>query len=112
MNVCLVSPEYPPETGWGGIGTYTRHLAQGLASRGHRVTVVSRSITDREMPLRFDGPVRVMRILPRKLPLRGRRRLGRFISCLEYSAGLARALSRLEGFDVIEFPNWNAEGFW
>jgi hypothetical protein len=92
MKICLVSQEYPPETGWGGIGTYTRHLAKGLAARGHQVTVVSRSITAREIPLGHDGPVRVMRILPRRLPLRGRRWLGRFIACLEYSAGVARAL--------------------
>jgi len=41
MRICLVSFEYPPETGWGGIGTQTRHKARGLAARGHDVQVIS-----------------------------------------------------------------------
>ena len=31
MRVLLVSQEFPPETGWGGIGTYLRILAPALA---------------------------------------------------------------------------------
>jgi glycosyltransferase involved in cell wall biosynthesis len=113
MNVCIVSQEYPPETDWGGIGTYTRHLARGLASRGHNITVVSRSVTEQDVATALDGSVRVIRVFPRRLRhLRGRRVLGRFIACLEYSAAVARTVSRIEGIDVIEYPNWNAEGFW
>ena len=41
LNICLVSEEYPPDTGWGGIGTYTYNLARGLARIGHRVDVVA-----------------------------------------------------------------------
>lgn len=39
MRIALVSYEYPPETGFGGIGTYTRQAAQMLADRGHSVEV-------------------------------------------------------------------------
>lgn len=42
LRICLISEEYPPETGWGGIGTYTYNLAGGLAQLGHRVHVISR----------------------------------------------------------------------
>lgn len=41
LHVCLLSEEYPPETGWGGIGTYTYNLARGLGRAGHRVTVIA-----------------------------------------------------------------------
>ncbi len=40
LRICLVSKEYPPE-GKGGIGTYTRLLAHGLAQREHNVTVLT-----------------------------------------------------------------------
>src|SRR5260370_29129889 len=42
LNICLISEEYPPETGWGGIGTYTYNLAKGLTDLGHRVHVIAR----------------------------------------------------------------------
>lgn len=38
--------EYPPETGWGGIGTYTYNLAHGLTKLGHEVYVISSSLSD------------------------------------------------------------------
>jgi glycogen(starch) synthase len=42
LNICLISEEYPPETAWGGIGTYTYNLAMGLADQGHRIHVITR----------------------------------------------------------------------
>ena len=41
MRICLISREYPPETGFGGIATFTKHLAHGLALNGHDVEVVT-----------------------------------------------------------------------
>ena len=40
LRICLVSKEYPPE-GKGGIATYTRLLAHGLAATGNDVTVIA-----------------------------------------------------------------------
>jgi glycosyltransferase involved in cell wall biosynthesis len=41
MRICILSREYPPDTGWGGIATFARHLAHGLKELGHDVEVVS-----------------------------------------------------------------------
>jgi glycogen synthase len=41
MHIAMVSGEYPPR--WGGIGSVVFHLAGHLASRGHDVTVITRS---------------------------------------------------------------------
>ncbi len=41
LHICFVSQEYPPETGWGGIGAYTYEMAHGLAQAGQRVTVIA-----------------------------------------------------------------------
>jgi glycosyltransferase involved in cell wall biosynthesis len=40
-NVCLLTEEYPKETGWGGIATYNYNLAHGLAAAGHNVYVIA-----------------------------------------------------------------------
>ncbi len=53
-NICLLTEEYPPETGWGGIATYGYNLAQGLAAAGHRVFVISGCI-DRPSITTHDG---------------------------------------------------------
>jgi glycosyltransferase involved in cell wall biosynthesis len=111
MKICLVSQEYPPDTAWGGIGTYTQLLARGLAARGHAVTVVSRSVTGRALGQR-DGDVVVERVVPERMPLPGHRVLGRSYACLGYARAVARALAAHADADVVELPNWNAEGFW
>ncbi len=41
LRVCLISREYPPDTGWGGIATFARHLAHGLKELGHEIEVIS-----------------------------------------------------------------------
>ncbi len=41
MHICLVSKEFPPETGYGGIGTYTLHFARLLSRAGIQVTIIS-----------------------------------------------------------------------
>lgn len=41
MRICLISREYPPDTGWGGIGAYTFQHAQALKNLGHDVEVIS-----------------------------------------------------------------------
>ena len=57
MRICLISREYPPETGFGGIATFTRHLALGLKALGHDVEVVclatekARTVDDEGIPV-------------------------------------------------------------
>jgi glycosyltransferase involved in cell wall biosynthesis len=41
LRICIFSREYPPDTGWGGIGTFAYHLAHGLVELGHEVEVIS-----------------------------------------------------------------------
>lgn len=41
MRICLISREYPPDTGWGGIGAYTFQHARALKEVGHDVEVIS-----------------------------------------------------------------------
>ena len=112
MRVLLVSQEMPPETGWGGIGTYIAMLAPALVERGAEVHVLSvvRG-QDRSTCTTADGVVVHRRTLEVQ---RGLGRLSGLVhtwSRLSIAMGVARAVRQLDvPFDVAECPDWNAEG--
>lgn len=111
MQILYLSSEYPPETGGGGIGSYTAELARSLAATGHEVHVLSCAPNQ---PARdyLDGSVQVHRRPDMHLPL-----LGRFLHSPEGARRVERALGcwwhsrrlKIEP-DVIEAPEWMAEG--
>ena len=41
MIICLISQEYPPDTNWGGIATYTQVLARQLVKMSQQVHVIA-----------------------------------------------------------------------
>src|SRR5450631_1165519 len=45
MRIALVTREFPPDTSWGGIGTFYGHFAQALARAGCDVEVFCQSIS-------------------------------------------------------------------
>jgi glycosyltransferase involved in cell wall biosynthesis len=114
LRLCLVSREYPPETGWGGIGTYTYELAHGLAQAGQIVHVLSVS-TDGRSHTYPSGAVTVHRVPSRRLRI-GLSRVGlaSLASLLGRSLSVAAALRQLAAsvpFDLIESPEYGAEAF-
>lgn len=111
LNICLVSREYPDETGWGGIGTYTHHLAHAMAERGHQVHVVSQGL-EKEQDYK-DGHVHVHRITHENY-FNTRLIFEEFMLRLEYSKSVSRKLKEVvDGYniDIIEGPNLSAETF-
>ena len=110
MRFVLVSQQYPPETTGGGIGTQTYAKAHGLARLGHDVVVISHSRDDRRREYR-DGSVRVIRIPG----FDERMRLNTTEAWwLTYSLEVAAAITRLHQqspIDLIDFPEYGAEGF-
>jgi glycosyltransferase involved in cell wall biosynthesis len=110
MNVCLVSQEYPPETGGGGIGTQTFLKAHGLVKLGHTVHVVSCS-HDGAPRTYLDGEVVIHRI---RHPASDSRFSEPSVHWVAYSWAVANTIDALRdhvGFDLIEFPDYGAEGF-
>jgi len=47
VRICIISREYPPDTGWGGIGAYAFQHARALKEQGHDVEVIA--LTKKEM---------------------------------------------------------------
>jgi glycosyltransferase involved in cell wall biosynthesis len=61
-HICFISQEYPPETGWGGVGSYTYEMAHALVQAGYRVTVIARATKHEQVT--NDAGVEVHRVLP------------------------------------------------
>ena len=109
MKLLLVSQEMPPETGWGGIGTYVDVLSSALASKGVEVHVLS--VVDDQIASRSDsnGVTVHRQPLPQlrgtgRLPPETRRRLALAIT-------VERLIRRLRlSPSVVECPEWSAEG--
>lgn len=108
MRILLVSQELPPETGWGGIGTYVHTISRALAAKGHDVHALSVVEGQPASHQLIDGvtvhraPVPAAR-RARNLP-EAWRRIWQAITV----AWTVRRL-RLEP-DVVECPEWMAEG--
>jgi glycosyltransferase involved in cell wall biosynthesis len=110
MKVCLVSQEYPPESGGGGIGTQTYLKAHGLSARGHDVHVVSAAFEGRPRTY-ADRRAIVHRIA---VPIVSGAGVESGTTWLAYSAAVADKLTALDEeirFDIIQFPEYGAEGF-
>lgn len=108
LNICLVSREYPPDTAFGGIATYSFDTARLLRNNGHSVTVFSQSLSPSRV-LDMNG-IQVHKIrVPR--PFDSYHRLPIFI--LAYNFMMLREVLRLhrkKRFDVIDVPDHLAEG--
>ena len=117
MKICIVSREYPPETLWGGIGTFTYNLAHGLNAIGHDVDVISFTFGDEVA--QDDEGITIHRIRSPKIPFTSKtwwdlvaRAL--FPFSLFYSYKVMQKIESLykkRHYDVIDFPEHIGEGF-
>jgi glycosyltransferase involved in cell wall biosynthesis len=119
MRIALVCREYPPETAFGGMATFSYHLAHGLIDAGHAVSVIS--LGGPSIGSDFNGRVDVFRIQPKAAgqqhSVEKLNRLGRLSwseNVFFYSLGAYKQLLALEAahgpFDVIDLPDHAAEG--
>ncbi|NPU85312.1 MAG: glycosyltransferase family 4 protein [Syntrophaceae bacterium] len=128
MKICLVSEEFPPETGWGGIGTHTYNLAHAMAALGHPVSVVSKSVDGKNTSL-IKNNLSIHRIvdsdlnatffnvfnsLVNKIPSPSLRSafLQYPLNTLRRSAAIAAWIRENGPFDIIEYPDYGGEAFW
>jgi glycosyltransferase involved in cell wall biosynthesis len=117
LNICIVSREYPPETLWGGIGTFTYNLAHGLNNIGHKVHVVA--FTLGEDSSSDDNGIDIHRISSPKSPFKGKTLWDHVPTALSpfaffYSHKIQKKIESLhkdKKFDVIDFPEHIGEGF-
>ena len=117
MRIAILSYEYPPETGFGGIGTYSYYQAHALARLGHDVHVFAGSQSPQRRTYR-DGNVTVTRwrsvgLVERMIP--GADRMGLHwaknrLQTAANSIAALRAELKHGSFDVVEMPECGGEG--
>jgi glycosyltransferase involved in cell wall biosynthesis len=126
MQILYISNEYPPETGFGGIATYTKNMAQGMSLLGHDVHVICRSSTGTRH-WEMDGAVSIHRTGPGQYPLPAsdafylfrkvcRRLIPHSLERLAWAREAFRTLQSIVSsqgdFDIIEYPECGGEGFY
>jgi len=114
MRICLISREYPPDTGFGGIATFTKHLAHGLKNLGHDVVVVA--LAKNEAKVADDNGIEVHRVVAYPFVSK----LAALSMCMPYSKYVLHCctalwdkfaqLHALEPFDIVDTPELLAEG--
>lgn len=105
MKICLVSMEYPPENPWTGIGTYTHDISQAFSKYGNEVHVFAQATEKEQTYIDTDVIVHRIKMSRPKIPI--------FTDpngCLLYSRKISKQIQKLK-FDVIEAPEWRAQGF-
>lgn len=116
MNIAILSYEYPPETGFGGIGTYSYYHARALVKLGHHVHVFAGSTRAGVFHSEHDG-VRVTRVktegwLQRLLqPARACECFwfhNRVETAYAQYIAMRQALEH-ESFDIVEAPECGAD---
>ena len=119
MKVAILSYEFPFETGFGGIGTYSYNHARGLAGLGWEVHVIAGSTKQRVVDYKHEDGFWITRARAGGF-YRGffdflsRHGLVLFAGRLENALVMfqqLRRLHRLKRFDIVEMPECGAEGF-
>jgi glycosyltransferase involved in cell wall biosynthesis len=119
MRIGLLSFEYPAETGFGGIGTYTWYQARALAKLGHRVHVLAGATAPSSLRVtEHDGVIvhrfRASGAAAAAFGALGRRRMFWTQNRLENGWSMFRGLGLLlerHGYDVVEMPECGGEGW-
>ena len=118
MKIALLSFEYPPETGFGGIGTYTWYQARALVKLGYEVHVLAGSVQASDLRCQEHDGVCVYRFRIDSPWMRGLKQLGkhrlwwtknRLENAVSMYYGL-KALKREHKYDLVEMPECGAEG--
>jgi glycosyltransferase involved in cell wall biosynthesis len=118
MKIALLSFEYPPETGFGGIGTYAWYQARAMAKLGHEVHVLAGATEPTDLRDSTHDGVRVFRFRTGGIWMKVLRRLekhrlwwtkNRLENALSMHRGF-RPLWREHQYDAVEMPECGAEG--
>ena len=108
LRVGLYLPNYPGISGDGGIGTYTRALAESLVRSGHTVRVLTTGAVTERSYAAEDVPVDII----------GRSHLGLFdrvapgVRASWLVGQKALHLTKEFKLNIFEFPNWEGLGIW
>jgi glycogen(starch) synthase len=116
LTIALVSEELPPETGWGGIGTYVHDMSRALVSAGHQVHVLARTWGSPGVVETVPGLHIHRLVVPEPSWRRGTRRVTArmhetrdIVGWNRQVAARIRAIDRQSHVDLVEAPEYHAQ---
>jgi len=118
MKIALLSFEYPDETGFGGIGTYTWYQARALVKLGQEVHVLAGATDPTQLRMEEHDGVKVYRfrnhgVSRHVVQLLNNRKLWWTSNRLENAWNMYqtwKTLDREHHYDVLEMPECGADG--
>jgi glycosyltransferase involved in cell wall biosynthesis/GT2 family glycosyltransferase len=109
--IILVSRDFPPDHG-GGIATFNKDLAEGLAAQGHLVAVITESFDVNRVD--FEQGVWVHRMVVREMALSaaaiGQRLPQQVWNWSAVALEEAQRIASHRAIDAVEAPVWDCEG--
>lgn len=117
MHICFVCREYPPSLRGGGIASYIKEVTHGLHDAGHRVTVIAASDDTRLSSDEDDEGMRVIRLsggdflIPQVEGNSLLKKFRMFYRFYAYRKRIREMILSLVDVDVIEVPEYGAEGY-
>lgn len=117
MHICFVCREYPSSLRGGGIASYIKEVAHGLHDAGHHVTVIAASDDTRLASNEDDEGVRVIRLsggdflIPQVEGMSLLKKFRMFYRFYSYRKSIRKTILKLGDVDVIEVPEYGAEGY-
>ena len=105
MKIAFLTRNYPPDSLWGGDAVVYENLARGLAQRGHEVHVICQATGKAEEHVQDGVFVHRVGTNPKRYSVRGR--LNYYI----HAWARLRTIVRTRGIQIVEAPDWSAEGF-
>lgn len=118
MHICFVCREYVPSLRGGGIASYIKEMAHALSEKGHKVTVICASDDTRKESTYLDGKVNVIRLkggdflIPEKESPSILKKFRTFYRFYSYRKRILGTILRLKDVDIIEVPEYGAEGYY
>ncbi|WP_346712001.1 glycosyltransferase family 4 protein [Phocaeicola plebeius] len=118
MHICFVCREYVPSLRGGGIASYIKEMAHGLSEKGYKVTVICASDDTRKESTYQDGRVNVIRLrggdflIPEKESPTILKKFRTFYRFYSYRKRVLKTILRLKDIDIIEVPEYGAEGYY
>lgn len=99
MKIAFISYEFPPDTGFGGIGTYTYQIVHALAKRGHYIEIFSCSHREEKSNIYLNNSIVLHRVNAAKRSIFS-----------QLIVDVFRQRNAEVNFDIIETPEYCAEG--
>ena len=117
MHIVYVTREYPPSKRGGGIASYVKEMAYAMHELGHQVTVIAASDDTRQQSDKMDNGIHIIRLKGGDFVIRGVEKASlyhrfRFLyRFLSYRKAIVKTIKNLGNIDVIEVPEYGAEGY-